>query len=96
MIYDRIPNVTTCEIKSLSSAQQTKFNAIYVAMSLDEITLTVTICDTCHTILVATKDKRVDFTDKEKAVINRIAELAGRVVRWSRRSIPDWAHVHLE
>jgi RNase P subunit RPR2 len=58
--------------------------------------LTVTVCKTCGTVLIATKDKRMDFTEAEKQLIIRIAQLKGKKIRWVRRSIPDWAHIHLE
>lgn len=64
-------------------------------MGLDELTLTITICNTCGIPIIAAKQKRMDFTDPEKATIKKIAQLCNKKVRWERRSIPDWAHVHL-
>ena len=65
-------------------------------MGLDEIPLTITICKTCNTFLIATADKRNNYIEDEKRIINKISELTGKKIRWSRRAIPDWAHCHLE
>ena len=65
-------------------------------MTLNEITLAITLCSTCGTILIATKQKRQDFTDAEMQTIQRIAGITNNTIRWHRRSIPDWAHCHLE
>jgi hypothetical protein len=43
-------------------------------MALSDISLTVTICNKCGTILIATKDKRMNFTDNEKQIIYKITE----------------------
>lgn len=65
-------------------------------MGLDELTLTIGLCRSCKTIIIASRTQKKDFTDEEKATINSIAEQCGKKVRWKQRSILDWAHVHLE
>jgi len=63
---------------------------------LGDISLTVTICDKCKIVLIATKDKRQFFTEEEKNIIRHIAELTNKKIRWEQRTIKDWAHCHLE
>jgi hypothetical protein len=70
---------------------------VVMGCTLEDITLTVTWCDT-HTdqLLVSTKDHRQDFSPAETVFIEEMADQLGLRVRWYRQSIPDHAHVHLE